>query len=130
MPIDAKHQELQGLRIDRSQRGDSQSEPPTWAKRYILIGIGVVLALSLAALAYRLLSGVQEAAPAPQHRLHVFAVPAGHRLVVMLGVLDISAWSPLDAFPKPWHRGDRANVRNRLAGAPCSIARDWPYRCR
>src|SRR5436309_4569324 len=56
MPIDAKHQELQGLRIDRSQRGDSQSEPPTWAKRYILIGIGVVLALSLAALAYRLLS--------------------------------------------------------------------------
>jgi len=56
MPIDAKHEELQGLRIDRSARAESGGEPPLWAKRYILIGIGVVAFLSLTALAYRLLS--------------------------------------------------------------------------
>jgi len=52
MPIDAKHADLQGLRIDRSAPG----EPSPWAKRTIIIGIAVVAALSLAALAYRLLS--------------------------------------------------------------------------
>src|ERR1700750_1336324 len=56
MPIDAKHEELQGLRIDRSQRGDAQGEPPLWAKRYILIGIAVVVVLSLTALGFRLFS--------------------------------------------------------------------------
>jgi HlyD family secretion protein len=52
MPIDAKHADLQGLRIDRSAPG----EPSPWAKRTIIIGIAIVAALSLGALAHRLLS--------------------------------------------------------------------------
>src|SRR5580700_10695283 len=53
MPIDAKHNDLQSLRIDRSAHG---GEPPTWARRYIIGGIAVVALLSVIALAYRLLS--------------------------------------------------------------------------
>src|SRR6202789_2904325 len=56
MPIDAKHEDLQSLRIDRTQRGDSGGEPPAWARRYILGGISLVVLLSLTALAYRALS--------------------------------------------------------------------------
>src|SRR5260370_17807984 len=58
MPIDAKHEDLQSLRIDRTQRGagDTGGEPPPWARRYIVIGIALVALLSLSALAYRLLS--------------------------------------------------------------------------
>ena len=56
MPIDAKHEDLQNLRIDRTARGNGEGEPPAWARRYIIIGITVVALLSLAALAYRLLS--------------------------------------------------------------------------
>jgi HlyD family secretion protein len=56
MPIDAKHEELQGLRIDRTGRGAGNGEPPTWARRYIVIGIAIVAVLSLSALAYRLLA--------------------------------------------------------------------------
>ena len=58
MPIDAKHEDLQSLRIDRTQRGagDTAGEPPAWARRYIVIGIALVALLSLSALAYRLLS--------------------------------------------------------------------------
>jgi len=52
MPIDAKHDDLQSLRIDRSAHG----EPPTWARRYIIGGIAVVALLSVVALAYRLLA--------------------------------------------------------------------------
>jgi HlyD family secretion protein len=55
MPIDTRNEELRGLQIDHSQRGDG-GEPPAWAKRYSLGGIAVVLLLSLSALAYRLLS--------------------------------------------------------------------------
>jgi HlyD family secretion protein len=55
MPIDAKHEDLQSLRIDRSARtGDG--EPPVWARRYILAGIAVVVLLGVVATAYRLLS--------------------------------------------------------------------------
>lgn len=54
MPIDAKHEDLQSLRIDRSARGSSGSEPPGWARRYIVIGVSVVALLSLTVLAYRL----------------------------------------------------------------------------
>jgi HlyD family secretion protein len=55
MPIDAKHEDLRSLRIDRTLRtGDG--EPPAWARRWILIGIAIVLVLSLSALAFRLLS--------------------------------------------------------------------------
>ena len=32
-------------RIDRSHRNDSEGEPPTWARRYILGGIAVVVVL-------------------------------------------------------------------------------------
>ena len=56
MGIDTKHEELQSLRIDRSQRGDSGGEPPAWARRYILIGIAVVVLLGLIAVAYRAFS--------------------------------------------------------------------------
>ena len=58
MPIDAKHEDLQSLRIDRTQRGagDTAGEPPAWARRYIVIGLALLALLSLSALAYRLLS--------------------------------------------------------------------------
>src|SRR6266446_1052476 len=57
MPIDAKHEELQGLRIDRTGRGtNNDGEPPAWARRYIVIGIAIVAVLSLSAVAYRLFS--------------------------------------------------------------------------
>ncbi len=54
MAIDTKHEDLQSLRIDRSQRGDSSGEPPVWARRYILAGIAAVVLLGLIAVAYRL----------------------------------------------------------------------------
>ncbi len=55
MPIDAKHEDLQSLRIDRTGHG-AGGEPPVWARRYILIGIAIVVVLSLSALGYRMLS--------------------------------------------------------------------------
>lgn len=55
MPIDAKHEDLRSLRIDRTLR-NGQGEPPAWARRWILIGIAIVVVLSLSALAYRLLA--------------------------------------------------------------------------
>jgi HlyD family secretion protein len=56
MAIDTKHEDLQSLRIDRTQRGDSGGEPPTWARRYILGGIALVVLLGVIAVAYRMLS--------------------------------------------------------------------------
>lgn len=56
MPIDAKHEDLRSLRIDRSERGSNNGEPAKWARRYIVIGIVVVAVLSLTVLAYRLLA--------------------------------------------------------------------------
>src|SRR5579863_6008307 len=56
MAIDAKHEDLQSLRIDRTQRGEPSGEPPAWARRYILGGIGIVAVLSLTTLAYRAFS--------------------------------------------------------------------------
>jgi HlyD family secretion protein len=50
---DSKHDELRGLRIDRSLR-DGGGEPPAWSRRFILGGISVVVLLGLVALAYRL----------------------------------------------------------------------------
>ena len=57
MAIDTKHEDLQSLRIDRSGHSSSEGEPSPWARRYILIGIVVVVVLSLSTLAYRMLSG-------------------------------------------------------------------------
>ena len=56
MAIDTKHEELQSLRIDRSERGNGGGEPPTWASRYIIGGIALVVLLGLVTLAYRLFS--------------------------------------------------------------------------
>lgn len=56
MAIDAKHQDLQSLRIDRSARAGGDGEPPVWARRYILVGIGVLVLLGVVATTYRLLS--------------------------------------------------------------------------
>jgi HlyD family secretion protein len=56
MPIDAKHEHLQSLRIDRTLRGGNGPEPAAWARRWIVIGIAIVVFLSLSALAYRLLA--------------------------------------------------------------------------
>jgi len=56
MAIDAKHEDLRSLRIDRSSRGGGEGEPPVWARRYILIGIGLLVLLGIAATAYRLFS--------------------------------------------------------------------------
>ena len=44
------------MRIDRSERADSGGDGPVWARRYILIGITVVVLLSVSTLAYRLLA--------------------------------------------------------------------------
>ena len=43
MPIDAKHEDLQSLRIDRSAHA---GEPSNWARRYIVGGIAVVVLVS------------------------------------------------------------------------------------
>jgi HlyD family secretion protein len=56
MAIDTKHQDLQNLRIDRSERGNGGGEPPAWARRYIIGGITVIALLGLVAVAYRLFS--------------------------------------------------------------------------
>jgi len=56
MAIDIKHEDLQSLRIDRTQRGENGGEPPAWAKRYIIIGIAVVVLLGVVAVAYRAFS--------------------------------------------------------------------------
>jgi HlyD family secretion protein len=55
--IDTKHEDLQSLRIDHSERGSSAGgEPPAWARRYILVGVGVVVLLGVITLAYRAFS--------------------------------------------------------------------------
>jgi len=56
MAIDTKHEDLQNLRIDRSQRGDHSGEAPAWARRYIIGGIALVVVLGLFTLAYRAFS--------------------------------------------------------------------------
>jgi len=56
MAIDTKHEDLQSLRIDRSQRTDNSGEPPAWARRYIIGGIVLIIVLGLFALAYRAFS--------------------------------------------------------------------------
>lgn len=56
MAIDTKHDDLQSLRIDRSQRGNNGGEAPAWARRYILGGIALVVVLGLLALGYRTLA--------------------------------------------------------------------------
>src|SRR5581483_1702806 len=52
MAIDTKHDDLQSLRIDRSGNQNG-GEGSVWARRYIVIGVAVVVLLGLIALAYR-----------------------------------------------------------------------------
>ena len=54
MEPDSKHEDLQSLRIDRSNRDDSSGQVPAWARRYIVGGIAVVIVLGLLAITYRL----------------------------------------------------------------------------
>jgi HlyD family secretion protein len=56
MGIDIKHEELQSLRIDRSQRGDNGGEPNVWVRRYIIGCIAIIVVLGLIAVAYRVLA--------------------------------------------------------------------------
>jgi len=51
MPLDTKHADLQGLRIDRSA---PSGDPSPWARRYIVIGIALVAVFSVGTFAYRL----------------------------------------------------------------------------
>jgi HlyD family secretion protein len=53
MPIDSKHADLEGLRIDRSA---FQQESPKWSRRFIIAGIVAVVLLGAIVLAYRLLA--------------------------------------------------------------------------
>jgi len=53
MAIDTKHEDLQSLRIDRTQRAENGGEPPVWARRYILVGVAVVALLGVITLLYR-----------------------------------------------------------------------------
>ena len=55
MAIDTKHKDLEGLRIDRA--APAEPSAPLWAKAYILVGVGVIVLLGIAALAYRFLAG-------------------------------------------------------------------------
>jgi len=59
MATDIKHQELAGLRIDRSAPAESPG-PSRWAKIYIVAGVAVVVLLGLGTLAYRLFSSTSE----------------------------------------------------------------------
>lgn len=56
MSIEARHRDLEGLRIDRTGGGNGDPQPSAWARRYIVIGVALVAVLSASALAYRLLS--------------------------------------------------------------------------
>ena len=58
MAIDTKHEDLQSLRIDRTERGGDSGggEPPAWARRYIIVGVAVVVVLGVITLAYRAFS--------------------------------------------------------------------------
>lgn len=56
MALDTKHEDLQSLRIDRSDRGNGGGEPSAWARRYIIGGIALVLFLGICALLYRAFS--------------------------------------------------------------------------
>src|SRR2546428_9117059 len=54
MALDTKHDQLQGLRIDRSSNAEGGEGSPPWSRRFIIGGISLVVLLSLAALAYRM----------------------------------------------------------------------------
>src|SRR5581483_7167091 len=59
MSIDTKRKDLEGLRIDRSAMAEPSAASP-WAKIYILAGVGIIVLLGIAALAYRWLGSAPE----------------------------------------------------------------------
>jgi HlyD family secretion protein len=59
MATDLKHQDLAGLRIDRSAPAEGPG-PSRWAKVYIIAGIVIVALLGLVTLAYRYLGSAPE----------------------------------------------------------------------
>src|SRR3954467_5592460 len=59
MPIDTKHKDLEGLRIDRSAPAAESSGSP-WARSIIIGGIVVIVLLGVAALAYRFMGNTPE----------------------------------------------------------------------
>jgi len=59
MSVDTKHKDLEGLRIDRSAMAEPP-QAPFWSRAFILIGIGVIVLLGLAALAYRFMGNTPE----------------------------------------------------------------------
>ena len=54
--MNTKYDELKSLRIDDHERGDHPEEPK-WSKRYIIVGIAILVVLSLGTLVYRALQG-------------------------------------------------------------------------
>src|SRR5580698_4867144 len=52
---DAKHDDLQNLRIDHTLRGGG-GEPPAWSRRIIMGGIVLVVLLGIVTLTYRVLA--------------------------------------------------------------------------
>src|SRR5258708_31295359 len=54
MDIGARGEDGEGVGMDGGAGGEG--EPPVWARRYILIGIGLLVLLGLVAMAYRLFS--------------------------------------------------------------------------
>jgi HlyD family secretion protein len=54
--MSTKYDELKSLRIDDHERGDHPSEPK-WSKRYIMVGIVILVVLSLGTFIYRMLQG-------------------------------------------------------------------------
>jgi HlyD family secretion protein len=54
--MSTKYDELRSLRIDDHERGDHPEEPK-WSKRYILIGITVLVLLSVGTVVYRAMQG-------------------------------------------------------------------------
>ena len=56
MSTDTKHKDLEGLRIDRSA-SVAETSPSPWAKTFILAGVGLLVLLGIATLAYRVFGG-------------------------------------------------------------------------
>src|SRR6185437_10479203 len=61
MAIDAKHKDLEGLRIDRSALAEEPSGGAKWSRTFILVAVAVIVLLGLSVLAYRYFF-----APAPE----------------------------------------------------------------
>jgi len=56
MSTDTKHKDLEGLRIDRSA-SVAETSPSPWAKTFILAGVGLLVLVGIATLAYRVFGG-------------------------------------------------------------------------